>query len=405
MESSGPSSNLIIAGGKLTRQSLTGKVAVITGAGGGIGYETARALLWLGARVVIAEINASAGKAAAARLNAEFGAGNALFVQTDVGDERSLKGMARRAENAFGKVDIVINNATIAPLGGVLQVPIHTWDASYRVNLRGPVLLARIFLPGMLARKSGVFMCVSSTGTAFMGAYEAIKSAQMQLATTLNDELVDSGVSVFTIGPGFVPTHTASSAIPRLAVLMGKPEDELRAAMVEHTISIEAAGAGFAAAAVLAEEYRGQEVSSLQALLDSGIDPRETKQQMAVLTEEQYHQGYQVCHRVRTVLAEQSAGWKERSVFEQQWLYRSFKQYAGLAVEEWLKSLEQLEAVLSAGESQLSTPAPLEGLAKYYAFLYKQAKSYVKDLRQRDEQLAIVQSWQMDVEELAKLLG
>ena len=68
-------------------------------------------------------------------------------------------------------------------------------------------------------------------------------------------------VVAFTIGPGFVPTQTAASSIPRLAALLGKPVDELRDTPVAHTLSAEAAGAGFAAAVALAERYRGQEIS------------------------------------------------------------------------------------------------------------------------------------------------
>ena len=74
---------LVISTGTLTRQSLSGQNAVVTGAGGGIGYEAARALIWLGARVVIAEIDSKTGKAAMDSLNQEFGPGSALFIQTD----------------------------------------------------------------------------------------------------------------------------------------------------------------------------------------------------------------------------------------------------------------------------------------------------------------------------------
>ena len=80
---------MLISTGTLTRQSLAGKVVLVTGAGGGIGLETARALLWLGAHVVIAEINRRAGQTAEAGLASEFGRGAARFIHTDVGDERS----------------------------------------------------------------------------------------------------------------------------------------------------------------------------------------------------------------------------------------------------------------------------------------------------------------------------
>jgi len=399
---------MILETGSLTRYSLAGRVAIVTGAGGGIGYEAARSLLWLGSKVIIAEINPRTGQQAAQRLNQEFGPGVALFIRTDVGDERSVKNLARRAEKTYGHVDIVINNATIAPLGAVQDVDIKAWDASYRVNLRGPVLMARAFIPGMVARNWGVFVCVSSTGGAYMGAYESFKAAQVHLATTLNEELEHTGVAAFTIGPGFVPTQTALSSLPKLAAMMGKSEEEMLEVVKAHTLSVEAAGAGFAAAVALAARYRGQEVSSLQALADAGINLSGSGQ-MAVgrlLTSEQLTQALTLCRAVRATLAEQSAAWKERSVFERQWLVRTFRQKASLSVDEWLRVLEQLEKALEHQDSAaLATiSAPLDRLAAYYGHLYEMARGYVKDPAQRDEQLRIVKGWQTEVEQLRLLL-
>ena len=184
------------------------------------------AMSWLGGRVLIAEINAKTGKPAAESINQEFGPGVCSFVQTDVGDERSVTNLARQATKTFGKVDVVFNNATIAPIGAVKDKPIAEWDASYRVNLRGPVLLAQAFLPGMLQRKTGVFVCISSVGGIYMGVYEIMKTAQVELAKTLDGELEDSGVIAFTIGPGIVPTATAQAGVALIAPLYGKTVEE-----------------------------------------------------------------------------------------------------------------------------------------------------------------------------------
>src|SRR5512140_1143902 len=147
---------MLIGTGKLTQGMLDGKVALVTGAGGGIGVEACRSLIWLGAKVIVAEINKKNGQEAARLLNEEFGRDSAGFIHADVGDEKSIQKLARESLRHYGKVDIVINNATIASLGPVKDVPIETWDASYRVNLRGPVMLARAFIPAMLERKYGV---------------------------------------------------------------------------------------------------------------------------------------------------------------------------------------------------------------------------------------------------------
>jgi NAD(P)-dependent dehydrogenase (short-subunit alcohol dehydrogenase family) len=399
---------VIIETGVLTRQSLAGKIAVVTGAGGGIGYEAARSLVWLGSTIVIAEINPRTGQQAARRLNQEFGPEAASFVRTDVGDERSVKRLARQAVKTYGQVDIVINNATIAPLGAVKDVGIGTWDSSYRVNLRGPVLLARTFIPGMLARHWGVFACVSSTGGAYMGPYESFKAAQVHLAMTLAEELANTEVAAFAIGPGFVPTVTAASSLPKLAGMMGKHENELLDVVKPLTLSSEAAGAGFAAAVAMAARYRGQEIASTQALADAGIGIPASGQTAGErsLTPDQLDQALALCRSVRTTLAEQSAGWKERSIFEQQWLVRTFRQKASRPVDEWLQVLEQLAVALQRQDfaALARINAPFDRLAAYYGHLYEVAKGYVRDPRQRDEQLRIVQNWKTEAERLHSLL-
>lgn len=88
-----------------------------------------------------------------------------------------MANLYRQSVERFGKVDAIINNATIAVLGNVVDVPIEEWNRSYHINLRGPVLLAKTFLPDMLKRNHGVFACVSSTGTAYLGGYETFKAA------------------------------------------------------------------------------------------------------------------------------------------------------------------------------------------------------------------------------------
>ena len=398
---------MLIATGKLSQNTLAGKIALVTGAGGGIGYEACRSLLWLGARIIVAEIDKPRGLESVHRLNEEFSSDSAFFVHTDVGDERSVANLQKQALKHYGQVDIVINNATVASLGAVKDVPIQVWDSSYRVNLRGPVLLARAFLPGMVERKDGVFVCVSSLGTAYMGAYEAMKAAQVHLGATLDAELENSGVSAFTIGPGFVPTQTALSAIPHLAGMMGISLDELNVILNEQTISVEAAGAGFAAAVALAQQFKGQETASMPALISAGIEvPRDGQAVQITYTQENYDQILELARIVRSVLAEQSGGWKQRSVFEQQWLIRSFKKYASMTIEEWLQTLDRLEqaAAHRSCDELAAIHAPLAALAGYHGYMYEMGKGYIKDPLEREKNLTIVRGWQSDAEALGRLL-
>jgi NAD(P)-dependent dehydrogenase (short-subunit alcohol dehydrogenase family) len=397
---------MLISTGKLTQQSLAGQVVVVTGAGGGIGYEACRALIWLGAKVVVAEIDRKKGVAAAEKLNEEFGAGSALFVQTDVGDERSIAALQKQALKAYGRVDVVINNATIAPLGAVEDVPIDSWDASYRVNLRGPVLLARAFIPEMRARNAGVFVCVSSVGTAYAGPYESMKAAQVHLANTLDAELEGTNVITFAIGPGYVPTETASTALPKLAAMMGLDLAALQETLKEQTISVEAAGAGFAAAVALAGEFRGQETASLASLIAAGFQVQTGVATTLALSDETFAAIFELARKVRTALDEQYQGYKQRSVFEQQWVYRTFKKYAGTSIDEVLKQLSQVEQAAQTRDGQGVQSAGLRagGVARFHAHMHEMAKGYIKDPAEREKNLAIVRGWKEDAERLAEML-
>ena len=409
---------MLIASGSLGPDALSGRVAVVSGGGGGIGFEAVRALLWLGARVAIAEIDEATSLGAAARLRDEFPGSTVIAVATDIADEAAVGRLVETTLAALGPVDIVLNNAAVAPVGEhVADTPIEDWDRSYAVNLRGPVLLARACLPAMISRGRGTFVCVSSTGGPFMGAYETLKAAQVALADTLDAELADTGVTAFTIGPGLVPTATASEAIERLAPKLGMSLDAFYTMNQGALLSVEAAGAGFAAAIAQAHRYAGQEISSSQALVDAGIaipnaappagvNLTAAAAARAVPSTTPSAEAAALCHAVRVTLEEQEAGWRRRSFFERQWMVRDFKKGAGMPVERWLESLGRLEAQLGGpgGPVEASGVPPLAKLAAFYGHLADMARGYVKDPAERDAQVAIVNGWQADVERLRGLL-
>ncbi|HSK65370.1 MAG TPA: SDR family oxidoreductase [Anaerolineales bacterium] len=384
---------------------LKGQSVIVTGAGGGIGYEAARALLWLGANVVIAEIDPMRGRKAEVALEQEFGKDRVLFVATDVGDEASVRNLYTLSILAFGKVDAVINNATIAVLGEVKDLPIEEWDRSYHVNLRGPVLMARAFLPDMIQRNHGVFACVSSTGTAYLGGYETFKAAQVHLANTLDAELEGTNVIAYTIGPGLVPTETASRAVAQLAPQMGMTVEKFFEVNKGAVLSVEEAGAGFAVSVVFAEKFRGQEISSIQALkaADINFGGQGSASESAGIQDDQRSQAQALCEAVYVTLKEQSQGWKSRSLFERQWVIRDFKKTAGMPAEEWLSTLERLQAELS-GQGTVNRP-PLEKLAGYYEHLADLAKGYEKDKAKLEENLRHVYGWREEVNQLKTVLA
>lgn len=401
-------SQILIGTGVLTRQSLAGQTALVTGAGRGIGYEAARSLLWLGAKVVLAELDRKSGYAAEKKLAAEFGAANVLCVLTDVGDEGSVRRLARRSA-AVGQIDIVINNAAATPLGAIAEVPIDRWDLSYRVNLRGPVLLARAFLPGMLQRNRGVFICVSSVGGPYMGPYEVLKTAQVDLARTLDAELEGTNVIAFTIGPGVVKTPGFLAALPQVAKLYGKSPDEFIEMSKEHLLSAEAAGAGFAAAAALAERFRGLEIGSKQALLaaEISIPGLPEPPPLRALSEADWAEAHALATKVRQTLLEQYQGWQQRPIFERQWMLRDFKRFTGATVDDWLKALEELEGGLARRSLAALSAPPVSParIAAYHRHMQEMLAGYEKNPQKLAEHLQILKGWEAEADRLAELIG
>jgi NAD(P)-dependent dehydrogenase (short-subunit alcohol dehydrogenase family) len=409
---------MLISKGNLTQDALKGEVAVVTGAGRGIGYETARALVWLGANVVIAEIDEKNGEAAEDTINKELGAGKAFFVKTDISNEKDIDKLAEAAIKKFGKVDIVLNNATVFPMGAVKDTPVEKWDFSYRVNLRGPVVLARKFLPAMIDHKHGVFVCVSSSGAApFMGAYEVFKTAQVELSNTLSAEVESTGVYAFTIGPGISKTPGFVEGGGKVATLMGMSLEELFELNKNAQISPEAAGAGFAIAVALAKRYHGQETSSIQVLRESGIpltDQEEAQveqQKPAQLKETQAAkliENRSTPELYQTVLAtflEQSEGWKKRNLFERQWVSRDFKKTTSMSIDEMQTTLKALGANLKTGASTAEFIEPLNQLAGYYVHQQGQLKGFEKNPQKLEENLKVIDSWVNDATALIKMLN
>lgn len=405
------SDTLVISRGNLQKGLLSGKIVLITGAGGGIGFEAARSLIWLGAKVIIAEVNKQKGKLAETKLNREFGEDSSLFIPTDVGNERSIKKLANKINKTFGRVDVIINNATIAPLGAVHKAGIKKWDASYSVNLRGPVLLTSYFLPQMLDRNSGIIVFVPSSGAApYMGPYEVFKTSQVELCNTISAELEETEVIAFSIGPGIVKTETAHNAIKEIAPLYNKSVDEFYKMSEGMLITAEEAGAGFAASIAQAQRYRGLEIGSIQALVDAGIsiDKKEgTKETDSIIIPDGVKSDLsQLFNRILKNYIEQSDGWNTRPVFERQWLLRDFKKQTGAAPEFMREGLKDFENKLEKTELSKDDieKVPLKKLYSYYEHQLELLKGYEKNPEKLKESSAIISSWLEDIDNLLRIL-
>jgi NAD(P)-dependent dehydrogenase (short-subunit alcohol dehydrogenase family) len=196
---------------------LSGKVAVITGGAGGIGTVYAQALCEAGAAVVVADLNAEAARSAAEKLSA---AGHrAAPAVVDVTSAESATAMAATAVDAFGGIDILINNAAIMtdlPPYGLATMPVTEWDRVVDVNLRGPLLCTQAVVPSMSSRGGGRIVNGLSAG-AFNpgGIYGVTKYALHGLTANLAVELGHLGINVNAIAPGLVDNDSAYVSLPK----------------------------------------------------------------------------------------------------------------------------------------------------------------------------------------------
>lgn len=395
----------LISKSKLGRQTLQDEVVVVTGAGRGIGYEAASALLWLGAQVIIAEIDEETGGGSSEGLRRKYGENKVAFVKTDVGNEDDVKRLASLSKTTFGKVDVVLNNATAERIGAVKDTSIEAWDLGYHVDLRGPVLLARTFLPDMIERKHGIFVCVSSSGAApFMGPYEVFKTAQVELANTIAAEVEGTGVFAFTIGPGIVRTPGFLESGSRVAELMGLTAEELIEMNKAVLLTPEEAGVGFAASVALASKYNGSETSSIQVLRDIGIESSKEEAPKGAVGPSGSEDSIAFFKRVLKTYQEQSQGWKDRNVFQRQWVFRDFKKQTGMSADEMLAALNQVGGSLMKGKPASPQMDSIEKLASYYKHQQDLLRGFEKDPKKLEEGLLSIQSWIDEVQGLLSSL-
>ena len=188
---------------------LKGQVAVITGAGRGIGRAIALAYAREGARLVLAarsEPELEESVAAASEAGAE-----AIAVRTDVTSQIATDRLARRAVERFGRIDVLVNNAGVSgPIGPMQDNDIADWVDTINVNLTGTFLVSRAVIPVMLQQGAGRIINLSGAGVANawsnMTAYCASKAAVVRLTEALALELDGKGVTVNALGPGSVHT-------------------------------------------------------------------------------------------------------------------------------------------------------------------------------------------------------
>ncbi len=197
---------------------LEGKVALVTGASGGIGGEIALALGSAGAELLLA--GRSGERLAAMAEQARRLSPRVEVHPADLATDAELEGLVSRLHELYGVVDVVVHSAGAFHAGPIESTPVAELDRLYRLNLRAPYLLTQALLPSLRARQGQVvFVNSSVTGRATVGPYAASKHALKAIADSLREEVNRDGVRVLSVFPG----RTASAMQAEVHRFEGRP--------------------------------------------------------------------------------------------------------------------------------------------------------------------------------------
>ena len=207
----------------------SGKGAIVTGGGGGIGRSIALGLAGEGAAVTIADLNIEAARKVAQEVSDR--GGEAIAVQTDVAEKASVDSAVRQTLDTFGRIDILVNNAGVQHVSPIVDFPESQWHALVGVILTGTFFCTQAVLPSMISRGSGRIINISSTlgriGQPYKAAYCAAKHGVIGLTRVTALETAEHGITVNAICPGVTKTEIVENQLDGLARTYGIGRDEV----------------------------------------------------------------------------------------------------------------------------------------------------------------------------------
>ncbi len=230
---------------------LAGKICLITGAGSGIGRASALLFAAEGAEVAVADIDAAAAAATVEMIGSATASASARAFRVDVTDEADTAMLAADVIAAWGRIDVLFNNAGIAGIGLLHETSVELWERVMAVNVRGVFLVAKAVLPPMIAAGRGSIINMSSTiaeiGLANRAPYAASKGAVLSLTRQMQADYAQYGIRVNALLPGTIHTPFVDAYLRdsyddpaagleilkkrQLTGTLGKPEDVAAAAL------------------------------------------------------------------------------------------------------------------------------------------------------------------------------
>ena len=193
---------------------LEGKVAVVTGSGSGIGRAIAVRFAKEGAKVGVWDLNGAGARETVQQIT-EAG-GSAMAIEADCSDKDQIRNAANKIREAYGQIQILVNNAGIAPFAPYMDITDEQWDTMMRINLKGPHLCVREMLPAMIEAGWGRVINITSSstqsGTFAQVHYASSKGGLLGMTKALALEHAATGVTFNMVPPGFVDTPSLRAA-------------------------------------------------------------------------------------------------------------------------------------------------------------------------------------------------
>jgi meso-butanediol dehydrogenase / (S,S)-butanediol dehydrogenase / diacetyl reductase len=215
---------------------LANTVVIVTGGGRGIGRTICTTMAAEGATVIVADMDLAAAEETAAMLRC-LGR-ESLALQVNVTNKAQVQAMISKVVDAFGRIDVLMNNVGILAIGSVLELAEETWDKVMTVNTKGTFLCSQAVLPVMIRQGHGKIINMSSQagkeGSALSSAYAASKHAVIGFTQSLAKEVGEYNITVNAVCPGSVDTEMLDTIyFPEKARLSGRSPEEFRKAFVD----------------------------------------------------------------------------------------------------------------------------------------------------------------------------